>query len=53
MLITIMMMKCKCVRCGNQWIARVPGRPKQCPNCKQTKWDTPSRFKPAQRVSAK
>jgi hypothetical protein len=29
----------KCLRCGNEWTPRVPGRPKQCPSCHQAKWD--------------
>jgi hypothetical protein len=33
-----------CRRCGHQWTRRKPGRPAQCPNCKQTRWDTPSKW---------
>jgi hypothetical protein len=32
-----------CLRCQHRWIARVPGRPKNCPNCKQPNWDTPAK----------
>jgi rubrerythrin len=35
----------KCLRCGHQWFKRTPERPKQCPNCKQTRWDQPSKWK--------
>ena len=28
-----------CLRCGYEWIARVEGRPAQCPYCKSPKWD--------------
>lgn len=29
----------KCLRCGYDWTPRVPGRPKQCPACHQSRWD--------------
>jgi hypothetical protein len=32
----------RCQRCGNEWIPRVSGRPKQCPSCHQAKWDVPA-----------
>ena len=32
-----------CLRCGKTWYKRAPGRPHQCPRCKQTHWDTPPR----------
>lgn len=28
-----------CLRCGNEWIPRMDGRPKNCPRCKQPRWD--------------
>ena len=28
----------KCLRCGATWLSSLE-RPKQCPSCKQTKWD--------------
>ena len=34
---------CLCLRCGKTWYKRAPGRPHQCPRCKQTHWDTPPR----------
>lgn len=30
-----------CLRCGHDWDQRVAGRPRQCPNCKSPRWDTP------------
>jgi hypothetical protein len=42
-----------CCRCGHQWTRRKPGRPAQCPNCKQTRWDTPSKWAtPSKRKAA-
>jgi hypothetical protein len=32
-------MICNCVRCSHQWIKRISGRPKRCPNCKEHDWD--------------
>ena len=29
----------ECLRCGHKWLARIAGRPVQCPKCKNTKWD--------------
>jgi predicted RNA-binding Zn-ribbon protein involved in translation (DUF1610 family) len=34
----------KCLRCGHEWTPRKVGRPAQCPNCKQTQWDRPSKW---------
>jgi len=31
-------MKCKCKRCGHEWIARIE-KPKACPACKQYSWN--------------
>jgi len=41
----IIMDKLKCLRCGHQWFKRMEKRPKQCPNCKQSRWDSPSKWK--------
>jgi len=30
----------KCLRCGHQWIRRIPGRPKKCAACDSPYWDT-------------
>lgn len=35
--------QCSCLRCGGKWNKRVEDRPKQCPYCKQRKWDTVAR----------
>jgi len=32
-----------CVRCGYDWVPRVPGRPRTCPRCKSPRWDEPRR----------
>ncbi len=32
-------MKLKCLKCGYEWISRLEGRPKACPECKNRKWD--------------
>lgn len=29
-----------CLRCGNEWTPRKPGRPCQCTRCKSAYWDT-------------
>lgn len=29
----------KCLRCGNEWLPRVLGKPKMCPACKSRVWD--------------
>lgn len=34
----------KCLRCEYQWTPRKEGRPKQCPNCKQNRWNVPSKY---------
>ena len=31
----------ECLRCGYRWTPRIPDRPKQCPHCKQQRWDIP------------
>ena len=31
-------MKCKCVKCGYEWIAKAD-KPKSCPRCKRYDWD--------------
>ncbi len=36
-------MKLKCLKCGYEWISRLEGRPKACPECKNRKWDVPKR----------
>jgi len=40
-------MKKECLRCGYVWLARIEGRPVQCPACKNLKWDE----KPKQETS--
>lgn len=30
----------KCKRCGHEWVPRVTYRPKRCPSCQSTSWDT-------------
>jgi predicted Zn-ribbon and HTH transcriptional regulator len=37
------MAKCTCKRCGWQWDSRVE-KPKCCPGCKSSKWQTVSKF---------
>ena len=32
-----------CLRCKYIWKARVEGRPRQCPHCRQIRWDEPPR----------
>jgi hypothetical protein len=34
---------CTCLRCGYAWDRRRESRPRQCPACKQTRWDTLAR----------
>ena len=36
-------MKCKCKKCGWEWIPRIETKPKQCPKCKLYDWDKPKR----------
>ena len=31
----------KCKRCDYEWIPRTDKEPKECPNCKRRKWNTP------------
>ena len=37
-------MKCTCKRCGYTWESRTD-KPKSCPNCKQNRWETESKYK--------
>lgn len=30
---------CRCERCGYEWMPRVSGEPRQCPRCKNPKWN--------------
>jgi len=30
--------RCKCDKCGNDWISKVAGLPKACPSCRATNW---------------
>lgn len=36
-----------CLRCDHRWWPRItngkPNKPKQCPKCHSTKWDTPKK----------
>lgn len=32
-----------CDRCEHKWAARYETKPRLCPNCKTTYWDTPTR----------
>lgn len=43
------MEKLECKRCGHTWIPRIEGRPGQCPECHNTRWDKP-RVKPIRDV---
>lgn len=38
------MTRCKCIRCGYKWEARVR-KPVQCPMCKSMRWNIPKRIK--------
>jgi predicted Zn-ribbon and HTH transcriptional regulator len=33
--------KCRCERCGHEWITRNEGAPVVCPKCKSPYWDKP------------
>lgn len=30
---------CRCNRCGHEWMPRITGVPRQCPSCKNPKWN--------------
>lgn len=38
-------MMCKCLRCGYEWDQRTPEKPRQCPRCKNPRWDTEPKFR--------
>ena len=38
-------------RCGHEWLARKPERPRVCPKCKSPYWDQP-RQRPRETVTA-
>jgi len=33
----------KCERCGHEWVPLRERRPKVCPRCKSTVWDSPAK----------
>jgi len=37
----ITVLKCKCERCGHEWITRTEEMPKVCPKCKSPYWNVP------------
>lgn len=41
-MIMIMIMECKCLRCGYGWEARI-NNPKECPRCKSRDWEQPKK----------
>ncbi len=43
---TLDQMQCHCRRCGQDWLKRIPGRPKFCPSCKSPYWDTKAGERP-------
>lgn len=45
----LLLCTCKCLRCGNVWIARITN-PKTCPLCGSPNWRTPRPNKYADRV---
>lgn len=35
-----------CLRCGCEWLPRIPGKPVRCPRCGSFVWDKPKAPKP-------
>jgi len=38
-----MIEKCKCLKCGHEWVPRSLGIPASCPRCKNYNWDKPKK----------
>jgi rubrerythrin len=36
-------LKCTCQKCGNEWVSTKDEPPKQCPQCKNPKWQVKSK----------
>jgi predicted Zn-ribbon and HTH transcriptional regulator len=45
----------KCLHCGHHWRQRKPeyGKPRECPHCKNPRWDQPLRYSPAKTEKTK
>jgi len=47
-------MICKCKRCNYEWESRKgTEKPRCCPNCKQSRWETESKYKSKDKEAGK